>query len=148
MASSKAATVDEYLAELPEERRAVISAVRDVVAASLPEGYVETMNWGMISYEVPLARYPVTYNKQPLMYAALAAQKNFYAVYLLAPNQDAAKGALLKAGFERAGKKLDAGKSCIRFRSLADLPLDAVAESIAGTSVDEFIAAHERGRSR
>ena len=74
MTRSTAATVDAYLAELPEDRRAVISTIRDLVRANLPEGYRETMNWGMISFEVPLERYPKTYNKQPLGYAALAAQ--------------------------------------------------------------------------
>src|SRR5690349_6776635 len=82
MARSAANTVEEYLEELPAERRAVISTVRKVILNSLPKGYQETMNWGMISYEVPLSRYPTTYNGQPLAYAALAAQKNHYAVYL------------------------------------------------------------------
>ncbi|HYW08424.1 MAG TPA: hypothetical protein VE913_15805, partial [Longimicrobium sp.] len=70
MASSKAATPDEYLAELPPERSAVLSAVRDVVRGSLPDGYRECMRWGMISYEIPLERYPDTYNGQPLSFAA------------------------------------------------------------------------------
>src|SRR4029078_6325705 len=83
MARSTASTVDEYLASLPEERRAVISAVREVVLRNLPAGYQETMNWGAISYEVPLERYPTTYNGQPLSFAALAAQKNHYALYLM-----------------------------------------------------------------
>ena len=83
MVSSKAQTVPEYLAELPAERRAVIAAVRKVVRKHLPKGYVEAMNWGMICYEIPLKRYPITYNKQPLSYAALAAQKNNYALYLM-----------------------------------------------------------------
>lgn len=82
MARSEAATVEDYLAELPEERRAVVRAIREVIRANLPPGYAETMNWGMIAYEVPLARYPDTYNKKPLAYAALAAQKNYYALYL------------------------------------------------------------------
>jgi hypothetical protein len=83
MASSKAATVDAYLAELPEDRRAVVSAVRDVVLRSLPAGYEESMAFGMIGYGVPLARYPDTYNGQPLSYAAIAAQKSYYALYLM-----------------------------------------------------------------
>ena len=83
MVSSAAATVEAYLAELPPERRAVVATVRALVNAHLPEGYVEGMHWGMIGWVIPLSRYPVTYNKQPLIYAALAAQKNNYALYLM-----------------------------------------------------------------
>ena len=79
---SAAKTVDEYLSELPDDQGAVVSAVRDVVLANLPEGYEETMRWGMISYEIPLARYPETYNGQPLSYAGLASQKRHFALYL------------------------------------------------------------------
>ena len=81
---SNAATVDQYLAELPEDRREVIQKVRQVIRQNLPKGYEEVMNWGMITYQVPLEVYPDTYNKQPLMYAALASQKNHMAVYLSA----------------------------------------------------------------
>lgn len=80
MAGSVAATVGEYLAELPPERRAVVAAVRHVVRDALTAGYVETMNWGMISCEIPLARYPTTSNGRPLSSAALAAQKSHYAL--------------------------------------------------------------------
>jgi hypothetical protein len=82
LVSSDATTVEQYLAELPDDRRAAISAVRDVILANLPAGYEETMRWGMISYEIPLARYPDTYNDQPLSYAGLASQKRHLAVYL------------------------------------------------------------------
>ena len=79
---SEAATVEEYLSALPADRREAIETVRDVILANLPDGLEEAMNWGMITYEVPLARHPDTYNKKPLMYAALASQKNHMAVYL------------------------------------------------------------------
>lgn len=146
MASSRATTVEEYLAELPAERRAVVAAVRDVVLRNLPPGYEETMNWGMISYEIPLARYPTTYNKQPLAYAALAAQKSYYALYLNCAYQQPARASALEEGFARAGKKLDMGKSCLRFKRLDDLALDAVAESIASTPPEQFIAEYEKAR--
>ena len=146
MASSRATTVEDYLAELPAERRAVVAAVRDVVLRHLPPGYEETMNWGMISYEIPLARYPTTYNKQPLAYAALAAQKNHYALYLNGAYQQPARASALEEGFARAGKKLDMGKSCLRFKRVDDLALDAVAESIASTPPEEFIAEYEKAR--
>lgn len=148
MASSKAATVDEYLAELPEERRAVVSAVRDVVLRNLPEGYEETMSFGMIGYGIPLARYPETYNKQPLGYAALAAQKNYYALYLMTPYMDGPQEQALREEFAAAGKKLDMGKSCIRFRKLDDLPLDVIGRVIAATPPGEYIAQYERARAK
>ncbi len=148
MASSRATTVDAYLAELPAERRAVVAAVRDVVLRHLPAGYEETMNWGMISYEIPLARYPATYNKQPLAYAALAAQKSHFALYLNGAYQQPERASALAEGFARAGKKLDMGKSCLRFKRLDDLALDAVAESIASTTPEAFIAEYEQARGK
>jgi uncharacterized protein YdhG (YjbR/CyaY superfamily) len=147
MASSKAATVEEYLQELPEDRRAVVSAVRDVVLRNLPEGYRETMAWGMISYGIPLERYPDTYNKQPLGYAAIAAQKNYYALYLMTPYMDDRQEQQLREAFAAAGKKLDMGKSCVRFRKLDDLPLDEIGRIIAATPPDAFIAQYEAARA-
>ena len=79
---SKAATPEDYIAELPPERQELVMRVRDLVNANLPGGYVERMSWGMISWELPLERYPDTYNGQPLVYAALAAQKSHTALYL------------------------------------------------------------------
>ncbi len=109
MATSRATTVEGYLEELPPERRAVIAAVRQVVKRNLPKGYRETVTWGIISYEVPLATFPDTYNGQPLCYAALAAQKNHYALYLMCVRQDLEQERRLKEAFARAGKKLDMG---------------------------------------
>ncbi|HEX2202692.1 MAG TPA: DUF1801 domain-containing protein [Longimicrobium sp.] len=148
MVQSRAATVEEYLAELPEDRRAVVSAVRDVVVRNLPEGYRESVGYGMITYAIPLERYPDTYNKQPLAYAALAAQKNYYALYLTTPYQDPAQAEWLRDEFEKAGKKLDMGKSCLRFKKLDDLPLDAVGRVIASTPPDAFIAQYEAARAK
>src|SRR3712207_4724954 len=122
MAQSTAATVGDYLAELAPERRAVIAAVRDVVRGALPAGYEETMSWGMISYEIPLSRYPTTYNGRPLSYAALAAQKNYYALYLMGAYADPRQLARLEAAFAEAGKRMDMGKSCLRFKRAEDLP--------------------------
>ena len=147
MAKSRAATVEEYLAELPPERREVISTVRDTIRKKLPKGYRETMNWGMISYEIPLEDYPDTYNKQPLTYAALAAQKNHYAVYLTGLYQDSAEEKAFRDAFATAGKKLDMGKSCVRFRKLEDLPLETIGKAIRGTSPEELIEIYERARA-
>ena len=143
MASSAATSVAAYLAELPPERRAIISAVRDLVNRHLPRGYVETMGWGMICWGIPLSRYPDTYNKQPLGYVALAAQKNAYSLYLMSVYADSADEAMLRAAYAKAGKKLDMGKCCLRFKSLDGLLFDDIARLIAGTSVDEYIARYE-----
>jgi hypothetical protein len=143
---SAAATVDEYLESLPEDRREVISAIRRVILDRLPEGYEEAMNWGMISYQVPLATYPDTYNGQPLMYAALAAQKRHYAVYLTGVYADPAALAEFTSAYEATGKPLDMGKSCVRFTRLDDLPLDVIGDVIGAVEVGEFIAMVERAR--
>jgi hypothetical protein len=145
---SKAATVDEYLAELPEDRRAAISQVREVVLRNLPAGYVERMNWGMICYEIPLERYPKTYNKQPLSYAALASQKNYCAIYLMGVYGEGEQARRFREAFEQAGKKLDMGKSCVLFRRADDLALDAVGDVIASTTPEQYIAIYEKSRER
>jgi Domain of unknown function (DU1801) len=148
MAKSAATTVKEYLSELPEERRAIVARVREVILHHLPEGYRETMNWGMISYEAPLELYPDTYNGQPLSYIALAAQKNYFALYLMGVYQDPEQQALLREAFDAAGKKFDMGKSCLRFRKLDDLPLEAIGRSVAAVTPDKLIKRHEANRSR
>jgi hypothetical protein len=148
MVSSQASTVDDYLAELPPERRSIVASVRDLVRRNLPEGYRETMNWGMISYEIPLERYPDTYNKQPLGYAALTAQKNFYTLYLNSVYQDGDRKKWLEREFQKAGKKLDMGKSCLHFKRLEDLPLDVIARVIGSTPPEKFIEQYEAGRKR
>jgi uncharacterized protein YdhG (YjbR/CyaY superfamily) len=139
---SKAATVAEYLKELPEEDRKVISAVRKVIRANLPKGMEERMNWGMINYQVPLSRYPKTYNGQPLAYASLAKQKNFYAVYLMGITPE------FREAYRKTGKKLDAGVSCIRFKTLDDLPLDLIGKAVGSMTMDEYIARSENARSK
>lgn len=137
---SDASTVSEYLAQLPEERRAAIAAVRNVVLAHLPPGYEEAMNWGMITYQVPLATYPDTYNGQPLMYAALASQKSYMSLYLMGIYADEQTRQAFEAAYRATGKRMDVGKSCVRFRNLQDLPLELVGESIASLEVDAFVA--------
>jgi hypothetical protein len=145
---SQAATVDAYLAELPPERRAVVAAVRALVLGHLPAGYTEAMAFGMIGYGIPLADYPTTYNGQPLMYAALAAQKRHYALYLMSVYADGEEERRLREAFARAGKTPDMGKSCLRFASLDDLALDAVADVVAGTPPAAFIAHYEAARAQ
>jgi len=98
------------------------------------------MNWGMIVYQVPLARYPNTYNGQPLAYAGLASQKNHMAVYLMGIYMDDEARQRFEAAYRATGKRYDVGKSCVRFRKLDDLPLGLIGESVALLGVDEFVA--------
>ncbi len=137
---SEATTVEQYLSELPEERRETIATVRDVILEHLPEGYVEVMNWGMITYEVPLETCRDTYNGKPLMYAALASQKRHMAVYLTGIYMSDESRAEFETAYKATGKRLDIGKSCVRFRRLDDLPLDLIGDSIAAIPCDEFVA--------
>ena len=137
---SEATTITAYLAGLPDDRRAAIEAVLATIRKSLPAGYVESFNFGMIAWEVPLSVYPDTYNKKPFMYAALASQKNHMAVYLCNVYGMPALKEELVAGFKTAGKKLDMGSSCVRFKKLADLPLDVIARAVAATPMKEFVA--------
>ena len=148
MVRSSAATVEEYLQEIPEERAEALRAVRRVVLDHLPPGYVETMNWGMICYEVPLARCPDTYNKQPLMYAGLASQKHHMGLYLMCVYSHPGSRAWFEAKFRASGKKLDMGKSCVRFKKLEDLPLAVIGETIAATSVEEYIQLYRESRTK
>ena len=143
MVSSKETTPAAYLASLLPERRKVVAAVRAVIRKHLPKGYVETMNWGMLSYEIPLSRYPITYNKQPLAYAALAAQKNNYSVYLMNVGDGSAGHRRLVEAYAAAGRRLDMGKCCLRFKTVEELPLDIIGEIVASTSVESMIAMYE-----
>lgn len=136
---SKATTVEQYLAELAPERYSVIEPVRQLILQHLPEGYVETCNWGMLSYEIPLERFPNTYNRQPLSYIALAAQKNYNSLYLMPVAYDEPYAAWLQQQFSQAGKKFDMGKSCLRFRKFEDLLPDVLAQVIQRYSVDDYI---------
>lgn len=148
MAKSEAATVDEYLAELPEDRRAVISAVRDFIREHLPEGYREIIDFGMIYYVIPLERFPKTYNGRPLGYVGLASQKNACSLHLVPLYMDPTGEARFREAFARAGKRLDMGKGCVRFKKVGDLALDAVAEVVAGITPEKFIALYESRRKK
>ena len=146
MVSSAAKSVDAYLKSLPADRRDAISTVRDVVLKNLPKGYVELMDFGMICYCVPLDRYPETYNNHALCYAGLAAQKNYNSVYLMGVYGEGSNAKKFKSAFEKAGKKLDMGKGCVRFKSVDDLELSAIGDTIASMPVDEYIATYEKSR--
>jgi len=113
---SNAKTVDEYIAELPPERQQDIRAVPKVIQENLPDGYEEVINWGMMIYQVPLSVYPDTYNRRPLMYAALASQKNHMAVYINSIYADEGRREQFEKEYRLTGKRYDVGKSCVRFR--------------------------------
>lgn len=136
---SNANSIKQYLLELPQERRTAIEAVRKVILDNLPPGYEEVMNWGMITYQVPLAVYPDTYNKKPLMYAALSSQKYHMAVYLIGIYLDEQKRKWFEEEYAATGKKMDIGKSCVRFKKLEDLPLPLVGKAIIAYSVKDFV---------
>jgi uncharacterized protein YdhG (YjbR/CyaY superfamily) len=144
---SDASTVDEYLSELTGDRRQAIETVRQTILEHLPEGYEEVMNWGMITYQVPLETYPDTYNKRPLMYAALASQKRHMALYLTGIYMDNDSRQRFEKAYRATGKRYDVGKSCVRFRTLEDLPLDLIGESIGAYGVEEFVAGVKEARS-
>ena len=147
MVSSRAATVADYLSELPAHRRADIERVRDIINDALPCGYREGIGYGMIGWVIPLERYPDTYNRQPLAYAGLAAQKNYNSLYLNCVYASKQRAERLQAAFAAAGKKIDMGKSCIRFRNADELALDAIRTEIASTEPDEFIRIYEEARA-
>lgn len=140
-------TVEEYLAALPPDRREALATVRRVVLEHLPEGFEEVLQYGMISYVVPLDRYPRTYNGQPLALASLANQKHHMAVYLMGVYGEEGAQEWLRERWAATGKQLDMGKSCLRFRRLDDLALDVLGEAIGRSSVDGFVAAYERSRT-
>ena len=140
---SKAKTIEQYLSEMPKDRREAIKEIRKTILTNLPNGYEEALNWGMITYQVPLEIYPDTYNKKPLMYAALANQKNHMAVYLTGIYMDEELNQDFEKKYKETGKRYDVGKSCVRFRKLDDLPLELIGESIGAIGMDEFIKRHK-----
>jgi len=150
MVSSEAGTPDEYIATLPEDRRAAIEAVRSVIRENLPDGYDEGMQFGMIAWYVPLETFPDTYNGQPLGLAALASQKNYMSLYLNSVYGDRDMERWFKERSAALGKALDMGKSCVRFKRLDDLPLGVIGETIARSDLDVFLARYRtaRGSSR
>jgi hypothetical protein len=143
---SKAKTVQEYLDQLPDHRREAISAVRDVMLKNLPKGFEEGMQYGMIGYFVPHSVYPDGYHcnpKEPLPYASLAAQKNYMSIYLMCIYGDEAHRDWFVEAWNKTGKKLDMGKSCVRFKKLEDVPLKVVGQAMKRVTVKKFIDFYE-----
>jgi hypothetical protein len=140
---STAETVDEYLNNLPADRREAIRAVRNVILANLPRGYQECMSYGMIGYVVPHSLYPKGYHcnpKLPLPFANLGSQKNHMALHLCSVYGDSKTEQWFRKAWEATGKKLDMGKACVRFKRLEDVPLEVIGQVIARTPVANYIA--------
>lgn len=140
---SKAATVDQYLAELPPDRRAALQAVRKTILKNLDRDYEEGMGYGMIGYYVPHRVFPPGYHcdpRQPLPFAGLASQKNYMSLYLMTIYGPGGEQDWFRTAWARTGKKLDMGKCCIRFRKLEDLALDVVAEAIRRVPAKAYVA--------
>lgn len=132
-------TIPQYLASLPEDRRKTIKAVRALVNKYLPEGYQETYAWGGITWSVPLAAYERNYNGQAIAYVGLANQKNHIGLYLMCAYTEGPIRQKLVDGFKAAGKKLDMGKACVRFKNLDDLPLDVIGDVVASVPMKLYI---------
>jgi hypothetical protein len=140
--------VENYFEDLASDKRAVLYPVFDAVRDAMPAGYELGMSWGMPGWVVPLETFPHTYNKQPLAYVSLAAQRNYHSLYLMALYSDPQADAAFRAEWAAVGLKLNMGKSCLRFKSLGDLDIDIVARTVASVSVQDFIAVYERARPR
>jgi hypothetical protein len=143
---SKAATVEAYLAELPEDRRDAIQAVRETILANLPKGYEEGMQYGMIGYFVPHSIYSPGYHcnpQEPLPFASLASQKNYMSLYLFCIYSSEEHATWFHKAWIKAGKRLDMGKSCVRFRKLEDVPLSVIGQAVKRVPVKKFIEHYE-----
>jgi hypothetical protein len=137
---SKASTLEEYLDQLPEDRRTAIQAVRKVILKNLPKGYEEVLQYGMLGYVVPLKVFPAGYlnrKTEPLPYICLASQKNYMSIYMMSVYGDAE--AHFRKEYLATGKRLDMGKCCVRFRKLEDLPLEVIAKAVARYPVKKWI---------
>jgi Domain of unknown function (DU1801) len=140
--TSKATTVDQYLSDLPEDRRKALEAVRQVILKNLDKDYEEGIQYGMIGYYVPHRVYPAGYHcdpKQPLPFAGLASQKNYMSLYLMCVYGNSNHAKWFQEAWGKTGKKLDMGKSCVRFKKLEDLPLGVIGEAVKRVTAKKYI---------
>ena len=138
MVSSAAVTVEQYLAELEEPRRGEIAELLDLIRHNLPKGFDEAMAWGMIVFQVPMKVSGPTYNGQPLEVVALASQKNHISFYLSSIYASEELTAEFHERWERSGKKLDMGKSCVRFKSLDKADLESLSWAVSLLTPEAF----------
>lgn len=141
-------TVASFIADLPPDRRREFSRVRDLVLKHLPAGYEEVVIGKMVVYQVPMDRYPDTYNGHPLWYAALASEKSYLSLHLMPIYGDRDLALRLKNGFRAAGKELDMGRACIRFHKLEDVDPVTIGEIIAAVPTDRWIAIARSARRK
>lgn len=144
---SDATTVEEYLETIPPERGEQLRELLEEIRPHLPEGLSEEMAYGMISWVVPLEREPDTYNGKPLTYASLASQKQYMSLYLMTVYSG---GAMSEEDFRArwsGPKKLNMGKSCVRFKDVSELDLDLIKYVLDAVSVDDFVAHFQRLRT-
>jgi len=142
--------VSEYLDALPPDRAAQLKKVRSAIRRALPKGYEEAVSGSVIAYQVPLATYPDTYNKQPLWLVAIGAPKTTLTLHLMPVYGSPVLLERLQEGFRAAGKRLDIGKACIHFKKADDLALECISEIVAGMPVDKWVEiarSARRGRS-
>jgi hypothetical protein len=143
---SNAANVDEYLASLPEDRHRDISVVRQVILDNLDSDYEEGMQYGGIGYYVPHSVFPAGYHcdpRQPLCFAGLASQKNHMSLYLMCLYGGGDLLDWFRAAWAKAGKRLDMGKACLRFKKVDDLALEVLAEAIRRVPAKKYIKFYE-----
>jgi hypothetical protein len=138
--------VSTFLAALPVERRADVEEVRRIIRHYLPKGYEEVVSRNMLVYQVPLDRYPDTYNGHPLWYAALASEKSYLALHLMPIYGDAKLAQRLDEGFRAAGKKVNRGKSCIRFAKADDLALEVIGQIVEAIPLDRWVQIAESAK--
>ena len=139
MVSSSATSVEQYLAELEPGRAEAVSSLRELCLEHLPSGLEETMNWGMISYQVPFSVVEKTYNNQPLLFAAIASQKQYISLYLMSIYAFDRAREQFEMDWRASGKKLNVGKSCIRFSNLESVPLDVITRALGQVTVEEYV---------
>lgn len=137
-----------FLSSLSAERRSEVERVRAVVQQHLPAGYEEVVSKNMLVYQVPLVRYPDTYNRHPLWYVALASEKSYLSLHLMPVYGDKALAKRLADAFQAAGKKLDMGKACVRFKKADDLALDVIGEIVAAYPLDRWVQMAKDARRR
>lgn len=144
-------TVRQYLAALPKDRRDALQAVREIILENLDDDYEEGIQYGMIGYYVPHRVFPAGYHcdaAQPVPFAGLASQKNYMSLYLMCIYSDPKQQDWFRKAWARTGKKLDMGKSCVRFKKLDDLPLGVIGQTIKRVPAKKFIANYESTLAR
>jgi len=149
---SDASSPEEYIAEMPVDRRDAFTKLRATIKKNLPEGFEEVMSYGMIGYVVPHSRYPAGYHVNPALPLGLiniASQKNFIAVYHMGVYADPALLKWFTAAHAKASaKKLDMGKSCIRYKKPEDIPFDLIGQLASKLTPDEWITRYEKQLKR